>query len=103
MRSERRPVLWQSKAASKHSLRRSRLSVPHPFNRKRRPLSAPILAQFLCLGTEPIDLAGHFVVAGNGEKMSKLVVDGGDVAELLDRFAQIQEKARSQREDSFQS
>lgn len=28
---------------------------------------------------------------GNGEKMSKHEVDGGDVAELLDRFAQMQQ------------
>jgi transposase len=38
---------------------------------------------------------------GNGEKMSKHVVDGGDVAELLDRFAQIQEKARLRTGRSF--
>lgn len=30
---------------------------------------------------------------GNGEKMSKHAVDGGDVAGLLDRFAQLQQKA----------
>nr|AFJ91414.1 IS116/IS110/IS902 transposase [Sinorhizobium meliloti] len=44
--------------------------------------------------TEPIDLAGHFVVAGQRRKDVEAWVDGGDVAELLDRFAQIQEKAR---------
>lgn len=32
---------------------------------------------------------------GNGEKMSKHSVSGGDIAGLLDRFAQLQEKARS--------
>jgi len=44
--------------------------------------------------SEPIDLTGHFVVAGQRRKDVEHVVDGGDVAELLDRFAQIQEKAR---------
>lgn len=38
---------------------------------------------------------------GNGERMSKHVVDGGDVAELLERFAQIQEKARLRTGRSF--
>lgn len=32
---------------------------------------------------------------GNGEKMSKHSVGGGDVAALLHRFAQLQEKVRS--------
>ena len=32
---------------------------------------------------------------GSGEKMSKHVVAGGDVAGLLDRFTQIRKKARS--------
>ena len=32
---------------------------------------------------------------GNGEKMSKHSVAGGDVAALLNRFAQLQEKVRS--------
>lgn len=32
---------------------------------------------------------------GNGEKMSKHSVSGGDIAALLDRFVQLQEKARS--------
>ncbi len=31
---------------------------------------------------------------GSGEKMSKYVVAGGNVAELLDRFEQLQHKAR---------
>ena len=32
---------------------------------------------------------------GGGEKMSKQVVRGGDVAELLERFARLREKARA--------
>lgn len=40
---------------------------------------------------------------GNGETMSKHVVEGGDVAGLLDRFAQLQHKAGSEREDRFPS
>lgn len=92
MRSERRPVLCQSKAASKHSLRRSRLSVPHSIrNADRSPhrswrkfcVSELSRSTWLVTALSP----------GNGEKISKHVVDGG-VAELLDRFAQIQEKAR---------
>jgi transposase len=38
---------------------------------------------------------------GAGEKMSKHVVDGGNVAELLDRFSQIQQKARLRTGRSF--
>jgi transposase len=38
---------------------------------------------------------------GNGEKMSKHAVDGGDVAGLLDRFAQLQQKARLRTGRSF--
>lgn len=39
---------------------------------------------------------------GGGEKMSKHSVRGGDTAELLDRFAQIQEKARARTGRSFE-
>ena len=39
---------------------------------------------------------------GSGEKMSKHSVRGGDTAELLDRFAQIQEKARARTGRSFE-
>jgi hypothetical protein len=45
MRSEQRTTLWQSEAASKHSLRSSSLWNLHPFI---QPLSALILAHFLC-------------------------------------------------------
>ncbi|MBB5578069.1 MULTISPECIES: IS110 family transposase [Rhizobium] len=38
---------------------------------------------------------------GSGEKMSKHVVDGGNVAELLDRFEQLQQKARLRTGKSF--
>jgi transposase len=38
---------------------------------------------------------------GNGEKMSKHSVSGGDVAGLLDRFAQLQEKASSRTGQQF--
>src|ERR1700732_4456261 len=34
---------------------------------------------------------------GSGEKMSKRVVHGGDIAGLLERFAQLKEKALAQR------
>ena len=38
---------------------------------------------------------------GNGEKMSKHVVDGGNIAELLARFEQLQLKARLRTGKSF--
>ena len=38
---------------------------------------------------------------GNGEKMSKHSVGGGDVAALLDRFTELQEKARSRTGQRF--
>jgi transposase len=38
---------------------------------------------------------------GNGEKMSKHSVSGGDVSALLDRFAQLQEKAKSRTGKQF--
>lgn len=40
---------------------------------------------------------------GNGEKMSKHAVQGGDVGELLSRFAHLQEKARCVLAMFFQS
>ncbi len=38
---------------------------------------------------------------GNGEKMSKHAVSAGDAAGLLDRFVQLQEKARSRAGKQF--
>ena len=38
---------------------------------------------------------------GGGEKMSKHSVRGGDVAELLERFAKLQEKARARTGRTF--
>jgi len=39
---------------------------------------------------------------GSGEKMSKHSVRGGDIAGLLERFAQLQEKARARTGKSFE-
>jgi transposase len=39
---------------------------------------------------------------GSGEKMSKHSVRGGDIAGLLERFAQVREKARARTEKSFE-
>jgi transposase len=39
---------------------------------------------------------------GGGEKMSKHSVPGGDFARLMERFAQLQEKARLRTGQSFQ-
>ena len=38
---------------------------------------------------------------GNGEKMSKHAAEGGNVAGLLDRFEQLQQKARLRTGKSF--
>ncbi|MDH7804215.1 hypothetical protein P3T31_004283 [Rhizobium sp. AN70] len=90
MRSEQPPPLWQSDVASKYSLRRSSLWNLHPFI---QPLSALIVAQFCVIGTGPIDPVDHFVVAGQWREDVEAVA-GGNAAELLDRFEQLQQKAR---------
>src|SRR5882724_2524169 len=41
------------------------------------------------------------LLPGGGEKMSKHSVRGGDVAGLLERFVQLQEKARARTGQSF--
>jgi transposase len=50
------------------------------------------LALFCINGTEPIGLADHIAIAG---RRGEDVVQGGDVLGLMERFAQLQAKARA--------
>jgi len=73
-------------------------AADHP---KHRPLSVMILARFHLVGTKSFNLADHIAVSGRRREMSEHSVRGGNVAGLLERFAQLQEKARAERVAPF--
>ena len=50
----------------------------------------------LCLIWNSVDRHGSSSLCAGGEKMSKQVVRGGDVAGLLERFARLRAKARGE-------
>ena len=56
---------------------------------------------FRFVGIEPLELADHLTVARRWGKMSKHSVRGGDFAGLMQRFGQLQEKARRRTGQSF--
>lgn len=103
MRSERRPVLWQSKAASKHSLRRSRLSVPHPFNRKRRPLSAPIWRNFCVLELSRSTWLVTSLSRATAKRCQSMWWTAATLPSCWIGLRRYRRRRGSQREDSFQS
>jgi transposase len=91
MGSEQRPTLWQSEAANAFTLLEMTMEImPVTPTAIRIDLGAIFVSLELSRATWLITSLSP----GSGEKMSKHSVSGGDVAALLDRFAQLQEKAK---------
>ena len=88
-----RPALWQSEVATTHSGgdHATVADRPEAPTAIRTDLGAIFVSLELSRSTWLITS----LWPGGGEKMSKQVVRGGDVAELLEGFARLREKARA--------
>ena len=96
----KRPTLWQSEVEHPPTLEATMQVVPdrpRALTAIRTDLGAIFVSLELSRSTWMITSLSP----GGGEKMSKHSVRGGDVAGLLKRFVQLQEKARARMGPSF--
>ena len=96
----KRPTLWQSEVEHPPTLEATMQVVPdrpRTLTAIRTDLGAIFVSLELSRSTWMITSLSP----GGGEKMSKHSVRGGDVAGLLKRFVQLQEKARARMGPSF--